>query len=169
MTPDLQAFLERCSPAERPAFEAVIEALDELVTDGQGADDSRPMLAWAQSDVSLMLQLRIPQPPGKPPKFPPVLYIWPSDADRRKKLWDSISMSRQDLIDARVAPDVIDRFGKRLEVADLVNDGTIGWRTRTFRDDRLDRMSSIFGNAWGPKTLAKLKEAVQGLVNDVAA
>jgi len=117
--PDEKAtFLERCSDEERPAFEAVIDAMDDLVRQRADADagagagaggTGRAHVRWVLEKVALLLQLRLPGDGGKGATDIPLLYVWPSTKQTRAALPDSLTVnakSLEPLADAAVA-----RFG----------------------------------------------------------
>jgi hypothetical protein len=165
-----QTFLARCSDAERPAFEVVIEALESLVKERSAEDAAsadRPQLRWVLEKVSMMLQLRLPKRADRDAADVPLLYIWPSTEQARKELPDSLSVSVKQL--AKLPPAVVERYGRDLEQAGFVRKTTEGWRTSTFQQVEKGRLTRIFVEGkWGPVNVINIVTAVRNLVEAVA-
>jgi hypothetical protein len=141
MQDEKATFLERCSDEERPAFEAVIDALDALVlkpADAVGGDS--PHLRWVLEKVSLLLQLRLSNTNEKDASIP-LLYIWPSTKQSRKELPDSLSVSIKQL--EKLPQAAVQKFDQDLEQAGFVRKKTEGWRTSTFQKVEKGRLTRI--------------------------
>ncbi len=157
-------FLERCSDEERPAFEAVINALDDLVLKRADANyGNGPHLRWVLEKVSLLLQLRLSKTDEKDADVA-LLYIWPSTEQARKELPDSLSVSAKQL--EKLPQAVVLKFGQDLEQAGFVRKKTEGWRTSTFQQLEKGRLTRIYveGN-WGPVNVTNIVTAVRNLLD----
>jgi len=171
--PDEKAtFLERCSDEERPAFEAVIDAMDDLVRQradaGAGAGGTgRAHVRWVLEKVALLLQLRLPGDGGKGATDIPLLYVWPSTKQTRAALPDSLTVNAKSLEPLPAA--AVARFGRDLEQAGLIANKSQGWRTSTFDHVEKGRMTRIFvEGTWGPVNVANLVTAVRNLLDALA-
>jgi hypothetical protein len=166
MRDEKATFLERCSGDERPAFEAVIDAIDELVRQRSdaAAGAERPHVRWVLEKVALLLQLRLPAKEGKGGTDIPLLYVWPSTEQTRTALPDSLTVNAKPLESLPTA--AVTRYGRDLEQAGLVPNKAQGWRTSTFQQVERGRMTRIFVEGkWGPVNVTNLVAAVRNLLD----
>ncbi|MCW2750688.1 MAG: hypothetical protein JWR83_1798 [Aeromicrobium sp.] len=172
MRDEKATFLERCSDEERPAFEAVIDAMDSLVqqrVDAAAAGGTeRPHVTWVLEKVALLLQLRLPQNGGKSAIDIPLLYVWPSTRQTRTALPDSLTVNAKPL--EPLPPAAVAQFGRDLEQAGLVPNKSQGWRTSTFQQVEKGRMTRIFVEGkWGPINVTNIVTAVRNLLDAITS
>jgi hypothetical protein len=171
MRDEKATFLERCSDEERPAFEAVIDAMDSLVqqrADAAAGGAEHPRVRWVLEKVALLLQLRMPENGGKSAVDIPLLYVWPSTRQTRTALPDSLTVNAKPL--DPLPPAVVARFGRDLEQAGLVPNKSQGWRTSTFQQVEKGRMTRIFVEGkWGPVNVTNIVTAVRNLLDAITS